>query len=166
MHGCSASDQLLDEPPPIGVSSLPRSALLDSLPAGPSYDLAALRARLRSHESASPEGGGGELHVLAIGASVTFLFADMCSEDTAHVCSTGPEEDAAALDERMYQLRMAKGKRTGAEGSDWLVQVHVAGACACGAPVALPRALGRACPFANALAFSRAPCVHLCYCRA
>jgi hypothetical protein len=57
---------------------------------GDSADLRALRERLAL--------GNQSINVLAMGASVTFMFADLCTEADSHVCSTGPFESDAAFD--------------------------------------------------------------------
>ena len=135
MHGCTP-DVLIEPPPRIGTSSLPLDALERSIrtresesrclvrgeaaevcnatavPA--SADLIRLRGQLRGRRNAS-------LSILAIGASITFMFADIC---TGSNCSTGPHESMSTFDRRLRRLSVrTHHKPRHAEEADWLLQL-------------------------------------------
>ena len=138
MRGCT-DDVLEDAPPPIGVSSLPRAALDRSLrlwndatmswgrtespkvldarrvvASRESTDLVRLRQRLAA--------GNEPVSILALGASVTFMFADLCTEADSHLCSTGPHESMDVLDKRIAALAKRRKKPEHGEEADWLLQ--------------------------------------------
>ena len=94
----------------------------NGFPGGPDPMLARARARLAS--------GNGTLTILAVGASVTALFAGICSESTSAAtgmyCNTDWDETLEALDERMgVGAGMARKQHPNghAEDADWLFQV-------------------------------------------
>ena len=143
LRGC-VDDVLQEKPPPVGTSSLPREALerslrlwsdvrrpravlrgqssedrvaLDSRRSAASLDSADLvrvRERLAS--------GNESISILALGASVTFMFADLCAEADSQACSTGPHETLQKFDSRIHELRRRRSKPMNAEEADWLVQ--------------------------------------------
>ena len=139
MRGCT-EDTLDEEPPPVGISSLPRDARDRSLRLWSDettikgrnkspLDIDARRAAA-SRESSNLVGlrrrvaaGNESLSILALGASVTFMFADLCTEADSHLCSTGPHESLNAFDERIRTLAAKRKKAVRAEEADWLLQL-------------------------------------------
>jgi hypothetical protein len=129
MRGCSP-DVLGEEPPPVGTSSLPQEALQRSLWLRKGKAPSGRKAKRRAKESddllrvrAGLNATNSSLSILALGASVTFMFADMCSESDSHVCSTGPYESLITYDQRIGKLRQRRSKPKYAEDADWLVQL-------------------------------------------
>ena len=122
MRGC-IPDVLVEPPPPIGTSSLPIEALERSLGTrqSPARCLASRNTIDECHATTVPasadllrlrkqlhrQSGNASISILALGASVTFMFADMCTESDSHLCSTGPHETMATFDARISRLRMS-----------------------------------------------------------
>eukprot|EP00966_Prymnesium_polylepis_P023428 539451-Prymnesium_polylepis.1 len=70
--------------------------------------------------------GNETVGVLALGASVTAMFASVCLEmsrathDGVHVCSTGPNETLAEFEARAAAYKSRQGYRAAPIESDWL----------------------------------------------
>ena len=146
MRGC-VPDVLNEMPPPIGTSTLPLDALERSLrlrrnpfeaPYRGPRDFASVAPaveKIRVDVEAVPESadllrlrallfhGNETLSILALGASVTFMFADLCVESDSYLCNTGPHETLRAFDSRIDHLRTRRKKWKGGEQADWLVQL-------------------------------------------
>lgn len=118
LRGCAPDDEVY-EPPPIGQSSLPLEALEQGASGGVlDPGLKRARAKLASN--------GGSLSILALGASVTALFANVCNEDAYQDqhCTTGANESFTAFDGRMRRyVRWHRGFRKHQEQTDWLLQL-------------------------------------------
>ena len=138
MRGC-IPDVLVEPPPPIGTSSLPIEALERSLGTrqSPERCLASRNTIDECHATTVPasadllrlrkqlhrQSGNASISILALGASVTFMFADMCTEHDSYMCSTGPHETMQTFEMRLQRLRKQRGKLKFAEEADWLVQL-------------------------------------------
>ena len=136
-RGCAPD--LVEPPPPIGHASLPLEAMqravapLASSSSSASASAAASAAAaaatapsaaLRRLRAKLAHGNATTLSIVALGASVTDLFANVCSEKwKVGGCASPAFESAAALDERLRKLRRAQGLPPNAEEADWLVQL-------------------------------------------